>query len=158
MTAIIRQPRPRTLSKRSLDNLAGVHPHLIRIVNRALQSSPVDFTVIEGLRTLQRQRELFSQGYTQTLSSRHFKSEVSGYGNAVDLWPIDPDTGRLVPGRLFDANGRERENPRLWELYHILGPAVKAAAKAEELPIQWGGDWKSFKDGPHYQLPRNLYP
>lgn len=150
--------RPRNFSKRSLDNLAGVHPHLVRVANRALQSSPIDFTVIEGLRTLQRQRELMTLGYTRTMSSRHFKSEVSGYGNAVDLWPIDPDTLKLVPGVLPGKDGRMRENPRLWELFDILGPAVKAAAAAEEVPVQWGGDWKSFKDGPHFQLPRDLYP
>lgn len=158
MTAIIRTPRPRVFSKRSVDNLAGVHPHLVRVVARALQGSPIDFTVIEGLRSMQRQRELHSQGYSKTLNSRHFPSPTSGFGNAVDLWPIDPETGKLVPGRLFDKNGRERENPRLWEMFNVLGPAVKAAAKAEEVRIQWGGDWKSFKDGPHFQLPRDMYP
>lgn len=152
MTAIIRQPRPRVWSKRSLDNLQGIHPHLRRVIDRALQGSPIDFTVIEGLRTMQRQRELHSLGYTRTLNSRHLT------GHAVDTWPIDPHTGKLVPAILRDDSGNRRENPRLWELFHVLAPAVKAAAKVEEVPIVWGGDWKSFRDGPHFELNRQVYP
>jgi peptidoglycan L-alanyl-D-glutamate endopeptidase CwlK len=45
-----------------------------------------------------------------------------------------------------------------WPLYHRLAAAVKQAAAAEGVPIEWGGDWKRFRDGPHWQLPRREYP
>lgn len=124
-------------SKRSLDNLRGVHPDLIRVVTRALSLSPLDFTVIEGLRTRERQQELVRQGASRTMNSRHL------HGFAVDLLPINPVTKKGE----FD-----------WPLYHRLGPAVKKAAEAEGVPITWGGDWTKFPDGPHFELPHTFYP
>jgi peptidoglycan LD-endopeptidase CwlK len=126
----------RKWSSRSLGNLKGIHPDLRRVMNRALQDSPLDFIVIEGLRTVERQRQLVDQGASRTMNSRHIT------GHAVDLLPIGPN-GRAA----FD-----------WPLYHKLAPAVKAAAQAEGVAIVWGGDWKSFKDGPHFELDRNVYP
>jgi peptidoglycan LD-endopeptidase CwlK len=127
----------RQFSKRSLDNMRGIHPDLRRVMDRALQESPVDFTVIEGLRTKERQAQLVASGASRTMNSRHLT------GHAVDLLPIDPATGR---------------GEFAWPLYHKLAPAVKAAAKAEGVAIKWGGDWKSFKDGPHFELDRATYP
>jgi peptidoglycan L-alanyl-D-glutamate endopeptidase CwlK len=45
-----------------------------------------------------------------------------------------------------------------WPHYHILAPAMKQAAAELRIPIEWGGDWRSFKDGPHWQLPWKSYP
>lgn len=126
----------RKWSKRSLASLTGVHPDLRRVMERALQGSPIDFTVIEGLRTEARQRELVAKGASKTMNSRHLT------GHAVDLLPTGPD-GKGS----FD-----------WSLYHRLAPAVKAAAKAEGVAIVWGGDWKTFPDGPHFELDRKVYP
>lgn len=126
----------RKWSQRSLGNLKGIHPDLRRVMDRALQESPLDFIVIEGLRTEERQRQLVQQGASRTMNSRHIT------GHAVDLLPIGPD-GRAA----FD-----------WPLYHKLAPAVKKAAEAEGVKIVWGGDWKSFKDGPHFELDRKVYP
>jgi peptidoglycan L-alanyl-D-glutamate endopeptidase CwlK len=123
-------------SARSLKNMVGIHPDLRRVLDRALQDSPLDFSVIEGLRTLERQKQLVASGASQTLNSRHLT------GHAVDLLPIGPD-GKGA----FD-----------WPLYNKLGPAVKAAANAEGVALDWGGDWKKFKDGPHFELDRNVYP
>jgi peptidoglycan L-alanyl-D-glutamate endopeptidase CwlK len=125
----------RSYSKRSLKNLKGIHPDLRRVIDRALQDSPLDFIVIEGLRTMQRQRELVASGASKTMNSRHLT------GHAVDLLPI----GRN--GAAFD-----------WPLYDKLGPAVKAAADAEGVEITWGGDWTKFRDGPHFQLSWDIYP
>jgi peptidoglycan L-alanyl-D-glutamate endopeptidase CwlK len=105
-------------------------------MDRALRESPLDFIVIEGLRTEERQRQLVAQGASRTMNSRHLT------GHAADLLPIGPN-GRAA----FD-----------WPLYHRLAPAVKAAAEAEGVKIVWGGDWKSFKDGPHFELDRSVYP
>lgn len=124
-------------SARSLSNLVGVHPDLIRVVGRGMNLYPHDMTVIEGLRTLARQKELVAKGASQTLNSRHLK------GFAVDLLPIDPSTGKGT----YD-----------WKFYHPLGDAIKAAAKELDIEVDWGGDWKSFKDGPHFELRRSVYP
>lgn len=126
----------RKWSKRSLDSLRGIHPDLRRVMDRALQESPLDFIVIEGLRTVERQRKLVAQGASKTMNSRHIT------GHAVDLMPVGPD-GKGS----FD-----------WGLYHQLAPAVKKAAKSEGVAIVWGGDWKSFRDGPHFELDRKVYP
>ena len=124
----------RKYSQRSLNNLKGIHPDLRRVIDRALQESPLDFVVIEGLRTRARQIELVQSGASQTMNSRHLT------GHAVDLLPIGPN------GPAFD-----------WPLYDRLGPAVKAAADKEGVSLVWGGDWKSFRDGPHFELDRNRY-
>jgi peptidoglycan L-alanyl-D-glutamate endopeptidase CwlK len=126
----------RAYSARSLKNLNGIHPDLRRVIDRALQDSPLDFVVIEGLRTKERQKQLVAQGASKTMNSRHLT------GHAVDLVPIGPN-GKAA----FD-----------WPLYHRLGPAVKAAAVKEGVDLDWGGDWTSFKDGPHFELDRKVYP
>jgi peptidoglycan L-alanyl-D-glutamate endopeptidase CwlK len=121
-------------SARSLKNLQGVHPDLVRVIRRALELTPVDFAVIEGLRTVARQKQLFAAGASKTMNSRHLT------GHAVDIAPI-------VAGQIrWD-----------WPLYHKLAPNVQQAAAESGVPIEWGGDWR-FKDGPHWQLPWSSYP
>ena len=123
------------LGQRSLSRLEGVHPDLVRVVKKAAALSSLDFTVLEGLRTEARQRQLMDLGATKTMNSRHLT------GHAVDLAPMVGGTVR------WD-----------WPLYHQLAVIVKEAAKAENVPIQWGGDWRTFKDGPHWELPWKAYP
>lgn len=123
------------LGTRSLSRLEGVHPDLVRVVKKAAVMSDLDFTVLEGLRTLERQKELMKNGATKTMNSRHLT------GHAVDLAP-------MLGGQIsWD-----------WPLYGRLSKIVKAAAAAENVPITWGGDWKTFKDGPHWELPWKQYP
>ncbi|WP_145931780.1 M15 family metallopeptidase [Yersinia bercovieri] len=117
-------------------NLRNVHPDLVLIVRRALSLSTVDFRVIEGLRTLERQRQLVRNGSSKTLNSRHLT------GHAVDLAPI---INNKIPWED-------------WGAFHQIAKAMKQAAQEMELPLQWGGDWKTFKDGPHFELPREVYP
>jgi peptidoglycan L-alanyl-D-glutamate endopeptidase CwlK len=125
----------RSWSKSSLEKLQGIHPDLRRVMDRALQEAAIDFRVLEGLRTIERQRKLVASGASQTLRSRHLT------GHAVDIAPI-------VGGKVsWD-----------WPLYHRLAPAVKLAAVAEGVSIEWGGDWRSFPDGPHWQLSWAAYP
>lgn len=123
------------LGLRSLNNLRGVHPDLVRVVKTAIKLSSIDFTVIEGVRTVQRQRELFAKGATRTMKSRHL------HGFAVDIVPY--------------VDGQVRWD---WPLFdHIERAMFKAAAK-ESVPIEWGGNWTTFKDGPHWQLATSRYP
>jgi peptidoglycan LD-endopeptidase CwlK len=115
--------------------LTGVHPDLVRVVKRAAADSPLDFMVLEGLRTIETQRKYVAQGKSQTMKSRHLT------GHAVDLAP-------LIEGQVVWA----------WPVYHRLAAIVKDAALAERVPLEWGGDWRTFKDGPHWQLPWKQYP
>ncbi len=134
---------PRSWSTASLRCLHGIHPDLRRVMDRALQDAPFDFRITEGLRTVERQKQLVAIGASKTMRSRHLT------GHAVDLVPIVD----------LDRDGKvEAEEMYAWPLYHQLAPAIKAAAKAVGVPIEWGGDWKSFKDGPHWQLPWSAYP
>lgn len=123
------------LGQRSLSRLEGVHPDLVRVVKKAAAMSPLDFTVLEGLRTVDRQRQLMAAGATKTMNSRHLT------GHAVDLAPMIGGTVR------WD-----------WPLYNQLAAVVKDAAKAENVSVTWGGDWRTFKDGPHWELPWKVYP
>lgn len=128
---------------RSLRNLTGIHPDLRRVMDRALQEAPFAFVVTEGLRTIERQRELVRVGASNILNSRHLT------GHAVDL----------VPYVDIDKDGKvEVEEMYAWPLYYKLAPVIKAAADKEDVAIVWGGSWRSFKDGPHWQLDRRVYP
>lgn len=139
------------LGTRSLSRLEGVHPDLVRVVKKAAALSDLDFTVLEGLRTVERQKQLVAQGASKTMNSRHIT------GHAVDL------------GVLIDGSVRWD-----WGLYLRLGEVMRAASLNEKVPIRWGGTWKllsaiegpitakilsrSFPDGPHFELPRASYP
>ena len=123
------------LGERSLSRLQGVHPDLVKVVKRAIELTTIDFTVLEGLRSPERQRQLYEAGASQTLKGRHLT------GHAVDLGAWVGDEVR------WD-----------WPLYHQIANAMKAAATELGIPIVWGGDWKTFKDGPHFELDRRYYP
>lgn len=129
------------LSPRSLDRLVGVHPLLERIVKRAIALSKVDFTVVEGVRSLAKQREYFLAGKSRTMKSKHLT------GHAVDLMPYGD----------FDGDG-DREGS--WELAHFypVNDAMQAAAAAEGTRITWGGSWSTFVDAPHFELDPIKHP
>ena len=82
------------LGNTSQQRLVGVHPNLVKVVQRAIEITAQDFAVNEGLRTLERQRRLVASGASQTLNSKHLK-QADGFGHAVDL----------VPWGDFDGNG-----------------------------------------------------
>ena len=126
-----------SLNAASMGKLARVHPDLQRVVKRAAQllDDTLEFIVTEGVRTLTRQAELVKSGASRTMKSRHLT------GHAVDL-------AALIGGEVrWD-----------WPLYDRLAAAMKDAARDEGVPIEWGGDWVSLKDGPHFQLPWDRYP
>lgn len=128
-------------SRRSEQSLQGVHADLVRVVRLALKLSPRDFTVIEGVRSKARQKQLFAQGATKTLNSRHLT------GHAVDIVPYP-----------LDWNDKQA--------FGELAKAMFAAAKQLKIPIRWGGDWnrngrsddEKFYDGPHFELLKAVYP
>lgn len=126
---------PFYLSQKSTQVLETVHPDLQRVIRKAITLSEVDFSVIEGARTKERQRALFAAGASSTLKSRHLT------GHAVDL-------AAWVDGRTDWS----------WPLYEKIARTVKIAANSLDINVEWGGDWQSFKDGPHFQLSWTDYP
>jgi len=122
------------LTERSLKQLVGVHPDLQAIVMRASEG-PLYFIVTEGLRSAERQAYLVAHGKSRTLRSRHRT------GHAVDLAVVRDGVA------MWD-----------WPSYALLARIVKAAAAELDLPVEWGGDWQSFRDGPHFQLPWATHP
>lgn len=161
------------LGTKSRQSLAGVHPDLIRVVERAIQVTSVDFQVYEGLRTRARQAKLVAQGASQTMDSRHLPGS-DGLGHAVDLVPLID----------FDGDGKA-ELRWDWNLCYRVADAVRRASLELQVPIRWGGVWdktladlagdmedevagyvirrkaagkKAFLDGPHFELPSSIYP
>lgn len=139
------------LGERSLNNLKGVNDNLVKVVKRAIEISSVDFAVIEGVRTKERQAELVRKGASKTMNSRHLT------GHAVDIVPV-------IDGKVsWDFNH-----------YYPLAKAMAQAATELGVKVRWGGAWSvitgksgtpqewvkayragggRFLDGPHFELP-----
>ncbi len=120
------------LGTRSKQSLSGVHVDLVAVVEKAIEITEVDFSVIEGIRHIERQRQLVKAGKSTTLNSRHIT------GHAVDMVPYPVDWEDL-------------------ERFELMAKAMKSASEELEIPIIWGGDWKSFYDAPHFELDRKKY-
>lgn len=129
------------LQNRDLKKLEKAHPDLIKIVVEAARITKIPFMVMEVDRSPEQQRKNIKLGVSWTMNSRHITSK-DGLARAADLVPIDPK------GKPIWA----------WPVYHLLAPIIKQAAKNVKIPVEWGGDWKKSKDGPHWQLPRKSYP
>ena len=148
------------LGRRSLRRLQGVHPDLVQVIKAAIDITPIDFTVLEGLRSIERQSQLLQRGASKTMHSRHLT------GHAVDL------------GAYLDQGVR-------WDfgLYVQIAEAMQQAAIGENIPVEWGGCWScldeeddlqaavagyvqrkrdngkpAFIDAGHFQLPWSVYP
>jgi len=120
------------LGSKSKQKLEGVHSDLVKVVERAIEISEQDFSVIEGMRSIERQKQLLADGKSTTMNSRHLT------GHAVDLAPYPMS---------WD-----------WKYFYPIADAMKQAAEELDVEIVWGGDWKSFPDGPHFQLDWGAYP
>ena len=138
------------LGTRSRQNLSGVHPDLVDVVKRAIQITEQDFSVIEGVRHINRQRELVAKGASQTMDSRH----LTGHGVDLAPHPLSWD----------------------WEHFYPIADAMIKAAKELDVPLRWGGNWKvkdvrkwqgtakelneaykgKFQDGPHFEIPKGF--
>lgn len=134
---------PAYLSQRSLDRLSTCDPRLVRVVRRAEKLSCYDFTVLEGHRSVERQKELFDQGYSKIDGISRKGKHNYNPSLAVDLAP-------------YPVSWDSKE---LWK-FDVLAGAIFAAAEIEGVKIRWGGDWDSdgnrqehsFLDLPHFEL------
>lgn len=133
-------------SERSIKNLKGVHPRLVTLLTESIKNAPIDFTIVEGVRTTQRQQELYAQGRTKPgaivtnvdgikRKSNH-QPKADGYGYAVDLYPF--------------LNGKVDVNA-VKEL-KVIAAHIKSVAAQLKIKIVWGGDFKSPYDPPHFEL------
>lgn len=122
-------------SARDYAHLEGVLWPLVHVMEVSITLSPVQFMIVEGLRTLEQQRVYVAKGASTTMNSRHLT------GHAVDIAPL--------------IDGKTRWD---WPLYHQIAPVIKGVAQDLGIAIVWGGDWKRFPDGPHFELDRRVYP
>ncbi|URC22394.1 peptidoglycan LD-endopeptidase [Serratia phage vB_SmaM-Susuwatari] len=107
------------------EKMQGVHPQLQAVVRRAAEICTCDISVVEGLRTIEKQRQMVAEKKSQTMKSRHL------LGQAVDLF-----------------NGKDWEHAS----FYPIADAMKQAAKELGVQITWGGDWKGSWDKPHFQI------
>lgn len=110
------------------------HPKLKLLLLEAIKTAPIDFTVIETVRTIEQQRVYVAKGTSKTLKSRHIPStNKSGLCEAFDIAPYPIDWKNI-------------------KRFVLLSDHIKKTAKQLNINIEYGGDWKTFKDYPHYQL------
>lgn len=150
-----------TFGPSSLAKLEGIHPDLHKLCMAAIDFSYMDFGIIEGLRTKDRQAHLVKDGKSQTMNSRHIT------GHAIDFMPY-------YQGKYLDA----------WPYFYPVADAFAAVSKTLNIPIVWGSSWgfklihfnfaqasqdayirqkirkgqTLFLDGPHIELDREDYP
>jgi peptidoglycan L-alanyl-D-glutamate endopeptidase CwlK len=115
-------------SEQSFANLVGVRPELVSVATLALARSPIDFGIIDGVRTVEKQAEYVALGASWTMDSKHLD------GRAIDIMAYVLGKGR-------------------WEypLYEKIHESFVSAAAEVGVAIVWGGDWEQ-KDGGHYEL------
>jgi len=136
---------------KSVGKLEGVHPDLQKIAYKAIEITSEDFSILEGLRSVERQRKLVNTGKSQTMNSRHLT------GHAIDIvpYPVSWD----------------------WDDFYPICDAMLKASRELNIPLRWGGNWRvkdvrrwngtskllhskykgSFPDGPHFELPVRYY-
>ena len=136
-------------SQRSLNSLKGIHPDLEKVMTEAIKTSSVDFTITDGLRTTAQQQALYAKGrtapgkivtYTDGVKKKsNHQAKSDGYGYAVDLYAY-------YGGKVQVDDDKT--------IINKIAPHIKSVAKKLGINIEWGGDWKSFKDYPHFELKK----
>lgn len=143
------------LGSRSLKNLEGVHPNLVKVITAAITNSPVDFTVTEGLRSTQRQKDLYAQGRSKpgikvtqkdgvkSVSNHQDEADgkKDGKGSAVDLYP-------------FFLGAVQVNHKDTIKNLKLIAAHIKKVAKDLGIGIVWGGDWRTPYDPPHFELKK----
>jgi hypothetical protein len=118
-------------SRSSLAKLETCHPDLIRLMEAAIKSSPMDFSIICGYRGEEEQKRAHDDGksFLKFPESKHNKKPSM----AVDIAPYPIDWDNI-------------------KRFIKLSEHIKQTAKDLNISIWYGGDWKSLKDSPHYEL------
>lgn len=127
-----------SLSGRSLQNLAGVHPDLVRVTKRVIMKTPIDFGVDEGVRTPERQAQLMRDKRTTTLHSQHFIQPETGYGHAIDIFAW--------------VNNKAQYGKGAAKYYGPIVQTFITEATALGVQLRYGLLWKDFIDAFHIEL------
>lgn len=123
------------LGTSSESNLNTCCDGIQRVVRLAITISEVDFSVVEGVRDIEKQKENIANGVSWTLESHHLPNE-DGVAQAVDIYP-------WVEGK---TNHGE-------DYYGKIAKAIFKASQILGIQIEWGGLWTSkHKDTPHWQI------
>lgn len=140
--------------ERSGRNLEGVHPKLEEVLKLALSKSEIPFIVTEGVRTTRRQQELYAQGRSKPglrvtnadgiKSKSNHQAKADGLGYAADLYPDSNRNGKLEQIEVV-GNLVKRDLAK-------IAAVIKTSASELNCRVEWGGDWKSLKDYPHFEL------
>ena len=117
------------LSNRSMKEIIGVHPILAFAATEAIRITKQDFMILDGVRTIEEQEKLVARGASKTMNSYH-------------LWGLALDLVAYVDGKPNWEHKYSKE----------IAIAMKHVIHVHNLPIDWGGDWRSFIDMPHWQL------
>jgi len=136
------------LGQTSLSNLKGIHPRLVKAITEAIANTPVPFIITEGVRTTERQKELYAQGRIMPgpvvtncdglVDKSNHQLKEDGYGYAIDLYPYICGHIRI-------------HEPYVPEILQIIAIHIKETAQKFGIPISWGGDWE-MKDYSHFEL------
>lgn len=130
-------------SDRSLEKLKGVHPKLIEFAERLIKISPYDFCITQGVRTVEQQQKLYAQGRTtpgkivtncdgiKHKSNHQVKNDGLGYAFDIAI---------LIDNKIN------------WDKKYYIEIGKVAEELMKEYRVEWGGNWKSFKDYPHWEL------
>ena len=131
----------REWDKVSVERMKGIHPDLRKLADAVLQAAPWPIRVTEGLRTIERQRQLVAIKASKTMRSRHLT------GHAIDVVPyIDLDRdGKIETEELYNK-----------QLFRQLIPIAKDCAEKLSISVVWGYDWGW--DMPHWELNARFYP
>ena len=122
------------LTKTSIQRLNGVHPKLQAIVLLAAAQLEYPFNVSEGVRTQERQNQMYAEGKSKTKKGKHL-IQSDGYGHAVDLYPLTDDRKQID-----------------WACFPKFVEDMKSFAQQLGYDITCGADWKTFRDSPHFEL------
>lgn len=137
------------LGKRSLKTLEGVHPDLVKVIKAAITNSPYDFTIVQGVRTTEQQKALYAKGRTKpgkkvtncdgVKNKSNHQAKADGFGHAIDLVIVDPSK----------PDGFDWDNSAK---YKAVADHVLKVGKELGVNVTWGGNWKSIKDEPHFEV------
>lgn len=140
-----------SFGEHSKEELEGVLPSLVKVLEAAIIDSPVDFSINEGVRTTRRQQQLYAQGRTTpgdivtnadgVIRKSNHQAKSDGFGHAVDLYPY--------------VNGAIDYNDKPNNL-KLISDHIKAVGKAQGVTVVWGGDWtmavEHIVDPPHFEI------
>jgi len=138
-------------NQRSIDNLKGVHPDLVKVLTEAIKTSPCDFVITDGVRTTAEQQELYAKGRTKPGSIVTYRDGIKsksehqvredGFGYAVDLYPF-------FDGKLQLSH---KDTPKMQRL---IANHIKSVGHELGIEIIAGIDFKKPFDPPHFELKK----